>query len=116
MKRFILLSTLFVFSTALSLAQVTRTRTLAWDDPNTPGTVTKYTIYWGTQTGGPYTLGKLDIPVGTRTAQVSLPKGTYYFVVTAINPDSESPYSNEASTTIYDNSMKPINLIITVGP
>lgn len=99
------------------LKAVTRTRTAAWDDPdNPPGTVLKYTIYWGTTTGGPYTLGKVEVPAAARTAQIVLAKGTYFMVVTASNADSESPYSNEATTTVQDNARKPINFKIVIGP
>lgn len=111
-----LLFVIFCLLAMQTSTQVMRDRTCIWEDPdNPPGTVTKYTVYYGTAQGGPYTLGKIDIPVGTLTATVTLPKGTYYFVVTASNPDSESPYSNEATTTIYDNSRKPINFRIIVG-
>lgn len=109
---------LLLLLTAMPIyAQVARNRTLIWEDPDNPaGTITKYTIYYGTTAGGPYTLGKIDIPAGTLTGQVTLGKGTYYFVVTASNPDSESPYSNEATTTIYDNARKVINFKIIVTP
>lgn len=117
MKRFLLFIVLCISFCSIGLAQVTRGRTLAWEDPDNPaGSVTKYTVYWGTTTGGPYTLGKLDIPAGTLKGSVTLAKGTYYFVVTASNADSESPYSNEATTTVQDNARKPINFRIVVGP
>lgn len=104
-----------LFAIQTASAQVMRNRTLIWEDPDNPaGSVTKYTIYYGTTAGGPYTLGKIDIPAGTLTGQVTLAKGTYYFVVTASNPDAESPYSNEATTTIYDNARKVINFRIIV--
>lgn len=105
-----------VILAAPAAAQVQRDRTVAWDDPdNVAGQVTEYRLYYGTRSGGPYDMGRIVIPAGTMTAKVTLPKGTYFFICTAANPDSESPPSNEASTSVYDNSNKPINLRIIVG-
>lgn len=118
MKRLIPCFAVLVLLLAIpAAAQVMRNRTLVWEDPDNPaGSVTKYTVYYGTTTGGPYTLGKIDIPAGTLTGQVTLGKGRYYFVVTASNPDAESPYSNKATTEIYDNARKVINFRIVVSP
>lgn len=117
MRRTLLLIAVLIVACGVLCAQAMRGRTLIWEDPdNTGNGITKYTVYWANTPGGPYTLGKVEIPVGTLTATVTLGKGTYYFVVTASNPDSESPYSNEATTTIYDNARKPINFKIVVTP
>ncbi len=113
MKRILLC--LFLLSLPV-FGQVQRNRTLAWDYTGDISQVVEWRLYYGSQQGGPYSLGKVIIPVGTKTATVTLPKGTYYFVVTAANPDNESGYSNEATTTIFDTALKPINLVITVGP
>lgn len=110
-----LLAAAIILWASLAMAQVQRNRTLTWDYPD-QSQITGFRLYWGTAPGGPYTLGKIEILKGQTTASVQLPRGTYYFVCTAFNPDSESEFSNEATTTIYDNAMKPINLTIRVGP
>lgn len=97
------------------MGQVVRNRTIIFDDLNDPTQVTGYHIYYGQTQGGPYP-SKIDLPQGTLTATVQLAKGTWYFVCTAYNPDSESGYSNEASTVVYDNAQKVINLRIVVSP
>ena len=107
---------LFLLMSVSLLAQVQRARTVLFDDPNPPGDVTGYHIYYGTTAGGPYTLGQINLSVGQTSTTVTLPKGTYYFVCTAYNLDSESPYSNEATTTVYNNAQKVINLRIVVTP
>jgi hypothetical protein len=112
MKRFLLIILLAV----PVMAQVARNRTITFEDPNDSSQVTGYHIYYGKTQGGPYDLGKIDLVKGVTTTQIQLPKGTYYFVATAYNPDSESGYSNEATTTIYDNAMKLINLKIVIVP
>lgn len=116
MRRSFLLLLCFLGFSALVSAQVVRDRTLIWEDPNPPGTVTKYTLRWGTTTNGPYTTGSVDVVPPATTVTVQLPKGTYFFIVTASNPDSESEPSNEATTTIYDNAMKQINFRIVIPP
>jgi hypothetical protein len=95
--------------------QVNRSRTFAWEYPGDISQVKEFRLYYGTTAGGPYP-GKLVIPAGSLQGTATLAKGTYYFVCTAANEDSESAYSNEASTTVYDNAMKPINLRIVVNP
>jgi|GEM_PF-1641309 hypothetical protein len=72
--------------------------TLAWN-PSTGGTITNYTVYWGTNTGV-YTF---DLAVGTQTSLVvtGLTPGTvYYFSVDATAADgTESAFSNEVCYT-----------------
>lgn len=113
MRKHLLICALALFGMAF---QVTRSRTFSWEYPGDISQVKEFRLYYGTTAGGPYSLGRLIVPVGTLQGTVTLPKGTYYFVCTAANEDSESGYSNEASTTVYDNAMKPINLRIIVSP
>lgn len=113
MKRLLSVALLLCLVLA-AFGQNTRARTILFDDPNDPSQVTGYHISYGNTRGGPYNLGKINLAAGTTTTSISLPKGTYYFVVTAYNPDSESGYSDEASTTIFDNAQKVINLKILV--
>lgn len=69
--------------------------TLAWDGSPEPG-VRGYKIYYGTNSG------KYDRSVDVGKVQKytirDLPRGTYYFAVTAyMSPEIESDFSNEVS-------------------
>ena len=76
--------------------------TLHWDAPTQytdftyldPNDITGYTLYYGTESGY-YTEAVWS---ETPTCTLTLPKNTYYFVVTAtVNDGSESDFSNEVS-------------------
>ncbi|MCL5277796.1 MAG: carboxypeptidase regulatory-like domain-containing protein [Deltaproteobacteria bacterium] len=59
---------------------------------------TSYNIYKSTTSGGPYT--KVGSTTNTSYTVTGLTNGTtYYFVVTAVNSNGESGYSNQASAT-----------------
>jgi hypothetical protein len=112
MRRLILTVCFFLLMGASVQAQ--RPRQIQWDDPdNPPGTVLKYTVYWGVAKLGPYLTGKVDIVAPTMTATITLPKGVYYMVCTASNTENESPYSNEIEVVVRDNAKKPINLRVS---
>jgi hypothetical protein len=89
-----IIAALFICLPLVAKAQVT----LAWN-PSSEGTITNYTVYWGTNTGV-YTF---DLAVGTQTSLVvtGLTPGTvYYFSVDATASDgTESAFSNEICYT-----------------
>jgi len=83
--------------------------TLLWD-PNDPSDgVTSYKVYESTVTT--YNAIVSVIPSSTPSYLISaLSRGTHYFVVTALNSDGESPYSNEVSIVVKKNPSAPKNL------
>jgi hypothetical protein len=89
-----IIAALFICLPLAAKAQVT----LAWN-PSAGGTITNYTVFWGTNTGV-YTF---DLAVGTQTNLVvtGLTAGAvYYFSVDATASDgTESPFSNEICYT-----------------
>jgi hypothetical protein len=98
-------------SQATSLQPTTTTSTgsaiLTWQPPamNTDGStltdLSAFKIYWGT-TKGSYSQSTKISNAAARTYTVAgLTKGTWYFVVTALNAQGvESPYSNVWSKTV----------------
>ena len=96
---------------ALSQATVPQPTTgsaiLTWQPPalNTDGSpladLAAFKVYWGT-TQGTYSQSTKISNAAARTYTVSgLTKGTWYFVVTALNAQGlESPYSNVWSKTV----------------
>ncbi|HYF56318.1 MAG TPA: fibronectin type III domain-containing protein [Salinarimonas sp.] len=109
MKRFVALFVLL----ALAVPVYAGKRRAAWDDPNAAGVVTGYCLYYGTQQGGPYP-NKVDVAPGQREVTLTLGPGTYYFVVTAVNAEGQSPYSNEASTVVQPLPATQQNLTIQI--
>lgn len=80
----------------ISLTAALQATTLTWDDPNPPGTVTKYTLYEKVYSGTSATWKKLmDITPPNRTAVVTLIRPTVY-AVTAWIGDLESQAKCEA--------------------
>ena len=78
--------------------------------------VTSYNIYYSITSGGPYT--KVTTTTNTNYIVSELANGvTYYFVVTAINSNGESGYSNQASATPSASvpPLPPTNLTAVVG-
>ena len=68
---------------------------LSW---NVSTGVTSYNVYQSTISGGPYT--KVGSSTSTGYTATGLTNGTaYYFVVTAVNGNGESGYSNQATAT-----------------
>jgi len=73
---------------------------LQWNR-NTEPDVTGYNVYRATHSGGPYTkvngvLVPQPSPGGRPTyIDANIPTGTYFYVVTAVNPFGESGFSNE---------------------
>ena len=85
---------------------------LSWS--TSPG-ATNYNIKRAIVSGGPYTV------VGTDTALLhmdsGLAPGTYYYVVSALNGNGESPNSSEASATVNClASPAPATLAVTAQP
>jgi Abnormal spindle-like microcephaly-assoc'd, ASPM-SPD-2-Hydin/Protein of unknown function (DUF1573) len=71
---------------------------LKWN-ASSSSTVTGYNVYRGTASGGPYT--KLSSVSGTSYTDSSVTAGKeYFYVVTAVNADGSSGYSNQASVTV----------------
>ena len=83
--------------------------------------VTGYNVYRGTTSGGPYEKinGALVMqpPLGTKPtyADSSVPTGTYYYVVRAVNPAGESGNSNEAVAAALGPPSAPTGLVATVS-
>jgi len=79
---------------------------LGWDANAPTESVTGYKVYWGNATGvynsTPTLVPATDTP--THTLYGFAP-GTYYFVVTAVNADGESGYSNEVTVTVPEWSI-----------
>ena len=94
-------------SEAAPALQPTNTATLTWKPPasNEDGSVladlSAFKVYWGS-TPGTYSQSTKISSATARTYTVSgLTKGTWYFVVTALNSKGiESPYSNVWSKTV----------------
>ena len=94
-------------SQAAALAPTTSSTTLTWQAPllNSDGTpltdLAAFKVYWGT-TQGSYSQSTKIASATARSYTVSgLTKGTWYFVVTALNSKGvESPYSNVWSKTV----------------
>lgn len=86
--------------------------TLAWNPPAT-GTVTNYTVFWGTQSGV-YTFVATN-GTATNLEVIDLSPGTvYYFTVQATASDgTESPFSNEIT---YTNPMPANSALNSMMP
>jgi fibronectin type 3 domain-containing protein len=90
--------------------------TLTWNAPLSNGgsPITGYSIYRGTAPNSESLLTK--IANQTTYTDTSLPAGsTYYYQVTALNSNGESPPSNEASATTKSPPSPPLNLTATNG-
>jgi hypothetical protein len=111
MKRiWILALAVVLFVPALTSAS---TVTLGWDASVTPS-VTGYKIYVGTSSGS-YGAG-IDVGNVLLFTVPNLNEGTkYYFVATAYNPETESEYSNEVSTTTLTPAILSGGMAITGG-
>jgi hypothetical protein len=71
---------------------------LKWNASPSSG-VTGYSVYRGTASGGPYT--KLSTVAATSYTDSTVSAGKeYFYVVTAVNSDGSSGYSNQASVTV----------------
>jgi hypothetical protein len=71
---------------------------LKWNASSSSG-VTGYSVYRGSASGGPYT--KLSTVTATSYTDTTVTAGKeYFYVVTAINSDGSSGYSNQASVTV----------------
>jgi len=85
--------------TQCTIASGSHSVTLSWTPSSSSG-VTGYNIYRATVTGGPYAIISANVQ-GTQFIDSQVVAGTtYYYVVTALNPQGESIYSNEASAVI----------------
>lgn len=105
----IILIVLLLFSVAVWQLEAGERR-LAWDDPNAPGVVQRFTVRWANQKGGPYPSTLDIIAPETRATVTGLAPGIYYFVVTASNAEGTSGFSNEVETTIAPDAQAPTNL------
>ncbi|MHA2403972.1 MAG: fibronectin type III domain-containing protein, partial [Candidatus Kariarchaeaceae archaeon] len=92
--------------------------TLTWEVPSYTGGsgLTNYSIYWSSDSGGPYLwLANVTAP-GTSYIHTGLTNGdTYYYVVSVSNADGEGPNSNEASEIPRTVPDAPTNLIANYG-
>ena len=78
-----------------AIAQGKKKIVLNWTQSSTPG-ITGNRVYRSTTSGGPYSLIATLNP--TTFSNTGLTSGTtYYYVVTAVNANGESPNSNQAS-------------------
>ena len=91
--------------------------TLSWTASSSSG-VTGYNVYRsttsgnGATTGGPYTLLAANVQ-GVQFIDSNVAQGTtYYYVVTALNPQGESIYSNEASAVIPATGTGTVKAVI----
>ncbi|WP_128895707.1 Kelch repeat-containing protein [Longirhabdus pacifica] len=76
-----------------------------------------YNVYRSLTSGGPYTSVATNV-YGTSYVDSPLTNGTtYYYVVTAVNENGESAYSNEASATPQsdDNNRAILTIILNSG-
>jgi cellulose 1,4-beta-cellobiosidase len=81
-------------------AQITVTGhlvTLAWDASQG---ATAYNVYRGTVHGGPYSQVDKAVPSTTYADTQITHSQTFYYVVTAVNGNKESAYSNEAVAAV----------------
>jgi len=63
--------------------------------------VAGYNIYRGTVSGGPYTMINSSLDSTTNYSDSTVVSGTYYYVATAVNSESqESAYSNQVTAII----------------
>lgn len=83
---------------------------LTWNVVSATPEVTRYYVYVGTaqgvskETGDASLVAVLSDPM---TTNATLPTGTYYIVVTAVNANGESTESNEVSVTVPSASSTP---------
>jgi fibronectin type 3 domain-containing protein len=63
--------------------------------------VAGYNIYRGTVSGGPYTMINSSLDSTTNYSDSTVVSGTYYYVATAVNSESqESAYSTQVTAII----------------
>ena len=83
----------------LSATAGTASVSLSWTEPTDGGSpITGYNVYRGVATGGETLLVSLGL-VTTYVDTSAATGSTYYFVVTAVNAEGESVWSNEVSAT-----------------
>ncbi len=92
---------------AAALSQVAGSAILTWEPPtlNTDGSpitdLAAFKVYWGTTQGSYSQSTKISSATARSHTVTGLAKGTWYFVVTALNSKgTESPYSNVWSKTV----------------
>ncbi|MCL4469199.1 MAG: fibronectin type III domain-containing protein [Deltaproteobacteria bacterium] len=87
---------------------------LSW---KTSSGASSYAVYDSTTSGGPYT--KVGTTSNTNSTITGLTNGAlYYFVVTAVNSNGESGYSNQVNATpigTLSSPQPPTNLAATAG-
>lgn len=82
--------------TGLSAAGGIAKVTLTW---NSVGTATSYSVKRSTTSGGPYATIATGVQSASYTDSSVTGGTTYFYVVSAVNPQGESPNSNQASVT-----------------
>jgi hypothetical protein len=105
------LSLLLTFGMLCSIAQVADAGTvsLGWD-ANTEPDLAGYRLYYGIspRSEGAYTQ---TVPINNKNAttwELSLPSGTYYFALTAVDfVGNESGFSNEVAADVSDAGPPP---------
>lgn len=129
LKKFVPASTVSLGSPVVLIPTV-NVAALAWTAPtqNTDGSaltdLAGYNIYQGTTVGNLVKVGSIALPAASYTTP-SLPPGTYYFTVTAVNAKgTESAQSPVVSTVLAPPPPKvpgaptgvKITVIVTAGP
>lgn len=128
-KFFILIAFLFVLLVpVITLAQSAPVdATFAWEQPDYDE-CNYWILYWGAQSGGPYTVGQVRIdkeilqPEQSKQVTISYPenaKTTYYFVMVAFK--DETIYSNNSNEVPLEVDFRnppgtPVNLRVTIIP
>jgi hypothetical protein len=89
------------FTATVAPAPVQHNVSLSWMASATPN-ISRYNVYRGTTSGGPYLLVSGSLVTGTAYVDINVPSGqTYYYVTTAIDSNNnESGYSNEAVAVV----------------
>ena len=89
-----------VSGTAVTSAPSGSVVDLKWN-ASSSSSVTGYDVYRGTTSGGPYTkLSSSPVSATSYTDSTVTAGKEYFYVVTAVNADGSSGYSNQASVTV----------------
>ncbi len=99
-------------ASAISLTATTgpSANTLVWTGFNSD---LHFSVYRGTQSGGPYTLVKNQIFGSSYTDSTAVNNTAYFYVVVGVNPAGRSFYSNEVDVITLDVPPAPTSLTIS---
>ena len=108
----LLVFSLWLCGPCVTFGQTSHSVTLSWSwEQGNGGVAAGFNIKRGTVSGGPYTqVGAVSSPtILTYIDAGPFVEGyTYYYIVTAVGPGSESPPSAEAGATIPISPSSPI--------